>query len=603
MPSGDDTLPDPGQLHEIWMATLRSMLEDTTVQGLRQAARHWGWTLRGTAKADLVEQMVGYLGDSARMAAAIQSLPDEELAVLSWLAALGGGATSAKQLQAALAEASGLRIALKTIDLHVQSLVARCLVFNYEYSGLRVPDLYRQWLPRPDAPKLLFPAGDRLQQPAPLTIASVTQHVQHLLGALAVAPAPATVAPKQVPRYTPPAKASPIDPRRPYLVSAATLTRWGYASEAEQHLARFLLERMITAGLCHLTQPPGEVVLAAADPPNPIWEMATPAERLQRLRRSYLTLPKEGESRLNSWSEWDVVFAQGHNEGLLPPSYWLTVDGLLQQTNSFGVWLANLVASLQVETWYGIEPFCKLIYQVQRDLTLSSSHLLSWKWMIDGETLEGQKTTFARWMQTYGRLVTAWLTGPANWLLFVQIGFAGGQPVAFRRPREAPAGVAQQAPAGSLRFMADGMIGLNNDWRASDLRRLLRLISVEVARNVSTTLLRMDAGAVRNSLQAGQSAAAVNEAFTAAGFPLPPAAMETLETWQQRAGRYQLYEQLAVVEFGEDVLPEELRAISRLSGVEYFQPGPRCLIFPDPQAAPALVEELRRRGYTPQVLP
>jgi hypothetical protein len=84
---------------------------------------------------------------------------------------------------------------------------------------------------------------------------------------------------------------------------------------------------------------------------------------------------------------------------------------------------------------------------------------------------------------------------------------------------------------------------------------------------------------------------------------LPPPVVKTLQTWQRRAGRYQLYEQMTVVEFGEDVLPEELRAISRLSSAEFYQPGPRCLIFPDPQAAPALVEELRRRGYTPQVLP
>ncbi|HRX05369.1 MAG TPA: hypothetical protein P5148_19620, partial [Anaerolineae bacterium] len=88
----------------------------------------------------------------------------------------------------------------------------------------------------------------------------------------------------------------------------------------------------------------------------------------------------------------------------------------------------------------------------------------------------------------------------------------------------------------------------------------------------------------------------------AAGAALPQEVQETLQTWQSRAGRYQLYDQMTVVEFGEDVLPEEIQAISQLSRVEYYQPGPRCLIFPDSQVAPALVEELRRRGYTPQVL-
>ena len=128
-------------------------------------------------------------------------------------------------------------------------------------------------------------------------------------------------------------------------------------------------------------------------------------------------------------------------------------------------------------------------------------------------------------------------------------------------------------------------------------------ISVEVARDAKTTLLRLDAGAFRNTIWSGMDAAAVGDAFAAAGFPLPPAVQETLQTWQGRAGRYQLYEQMTVVEFGEDVLPEELRAISRLTSAEFYQAAPHCLIFPDPQAAPALVEELRRRGYTPQVLP
>lgn len=147
------------------------------------------------------------------------------------------------------------------------------------------------------------------------------------------------------------------------------------------------------------------------------------------------------------------------------------------------------------------------------------------------------------------------------------------------------------------------MIRLSNDWRVTDLRRLLRLISVEVARDAATTLLRLDAGTFRNTLQNGQDAAVVNQAFIAAGFPLPAAVLETLQTWQRRAGRYQLYDQIVVVEFGEDVSPEELRAISRMTNADFYQPGPRCLIFTDPQVASMLVDELRRRGYTPQVLP
>ena len=601
MPSGDKPLPAAVPEQDLWLAELRDLLEATTVQVLRQAARQWGWPLKGTAKADLVEQMAGYLGDTARMVEAIQTLPDEERAVLIWLAALGPNHGSSKQIRSALVEGSGIRMPLKAIDAHLQSLVNRCLTFHSEYHGNRLPDLFRQWLPRLDAPKLLVTAPDRVQQPAPLTVAAITQHAQHLLSAATTDQPAATVAPQSSTKYLA-GKTEAFDPQRPSLIAAETLARWGYAAASEQHLARFLLELLANARLLRVAQQQSAIV-AGADPPNQAWETATADERLQRLRRAYLTLPREGESRLNSWSEWDMVFAQGVAKGIYASGYYARDDHLLRNAQWLGVWFSGLLASLPFDTWYGIEQFCKLIYQVQRDLLSTFSHGTQWIWMVDGMLVNAQQMSFDGWMKTYGRLVEAWLTGPATWLLFVQIGHAAGRPAAFRRPRTLPAGEAQQAPPGSLRFMADGMIGLANDWRASNLRRLLRSISVEVARDAATTLLRLDAGVFRHTLQGGQDIATVNQTFTDAGFPLPPPVLETLQTWQRRAGRYQLYEQMAVVEFGEDVSPEELRAICRLSNAEFYQPGPRCLIFPDPQVAPALVEELRRRGYTPQVLP
>lgn len=602
MPSGDKPLLVSISEQELGLDKLRDLLETTTVQALRQAARQWGWPLKGTAKADLVEQMLAYLSDAAGMAQAVRILPNEDLAVLGWLAALGNGNSSSKQLRAALAEGSGIRLSQKAIDGIVPSLMGRCLLFFSEYQGYRLPDLYRQWLPRPDVPKLLYVPVERLHQPAVLTVAAVTQHAQHLLSAVTAEQPRATVQPKAPPRYLG-GKKEPVDPRRPSLVAADVMARWGYVTPNEQLLARFLLEQMANARLFQITARQAGETVAAADQLSQVWETATALERLLRLRRAYLTLPREGESRLNSWSEWDLVFGQGLGEGLQNTGHYASVDQLLQLTQALGVWLSGLIASLPADTWIGIEQLGKLIYHVQRDLLISASRMSHWQWVEGNETVDVQQISFEHWMRTQGRLVEAWLTGPATWLMFAQIGYAGNRPAAFRRPAVLPAGEAPQAPPGSLRFMADGMIGLSNDWRASDLRRLLRAISVEVARDTKTTLLRLDAGAFRHTLQAGQNAAAVNAAFAAAGFPLPPAALETLQAWQGRAGRYQLYEQMTVVEFGEDVLPEELRAINRLSSAEFYQPGPRCLIFPDPQAAPALVEELRRRGYTPQVLP
>lgn len=297
-----------------------------------------------------------------------------------------------------------------------------------------------------------------------------------------------------------------------------------------------------------------------------------------------------------------MAFPSTQSQGVRGPSYWSSIDELLVQVQSTGVWLARLVAGLPADIWFDIKSFCRVIYHLRRDLWALPWQATQWRWVIEKQAADPQQMAFELWMSTYGRVVEAWLNGPASWLLYVQVGYAKDHPVAFRVPSTLPIGVPQRPPANVLQFMADETIELNNDWRAGELRRILRLISVEITRDTTKTLLQLDPAAFRRTLHSGQDATAVGEVFTQLGFPLPPTVRAILQTWQSRAGRYQMYDQMAVVEFGEDVLPEELHAISRLSGAEFFQPAPHCLVFLDPKVVPMLLDELRRRGYTPKVL-
>ncbi|HSN73784.1 MAG TPA: hypothetical protein VL334_01690, partial [Anaerolineae bacterium] len=108
---------------------------------------------------------------------------------------------------------------------------------------------------------------------------------------------------------------------------------------------------------------------------------------------------------------------------------------------------------------------------------------------------------------------------------------------------------------------------------------------------------------LRATLQRGLSVADVAEQFATAGFPLPHAMVEQLQTWQGRAGRHHLYDNLAVIELSEDVLLAEIQAITHLLAIPVYQASPRCLLVLDPAAVPTLTVELVRRGYTPKVLP
>ena len=96
-----------------------------------------------------------------------------------------------------------------------------------------------------------------------MTVAAITQHAQHLLSALTAEQPPAALAAKTAPSYRP-GKPDPIDPLQPSLVTADILARWGYVTETEQQLARFLLEQMIAARLCRVSPQPGGGDLAPA---------------------------------------------------------------------------------------------------------------------------------------------------------------------------------------------------------------------------------------------------------------------------------------------------------------------------------------------------
>ena len=55
-----------------------------------------------------------------------------------------------------------------------------------------------------------------------------------------------------------------------------------------------------------------------------------------------------------------------------------------------------------------------------------------------------------------------------------------------------------------------------------------------------------------------------------------------LRGWQERAGRHQLYDNLAVIEFGEDMHPEEVKVIAGLGPGKFYPVSPRCLDHPHP---------------------
>lgn len=588
------------------LTQLKDALEASTIQALRQMARDWGWPLKGTAKSDVVSQMLGYLSDPQRMAAAIQAVPEDERAVLGWLNALTPASDPNKPLQQVLAHADGRQMTQKAVGQLIQSLLGRGLAFFRADNRYFVPRLFLEWLPPVEAPLLRYtdaPAGE-LATGTQFTLAAFNQHVQHLLTNIEMDQPEIASAPQPTPApYSPTDRASAPATPRPGLVASETLSRWGYLTTDERFLARFLLEQSLTAGLCNIDMRSGSRRLRLTQSVQDAWEALPPVERLNLLRQRWLTIGERGNlAGTSSWNELDLALHRVLGYSLRSSYYWNTAEPLSYNITMLRIWLLSLTQGLQPDTWHSIEQLCSLAYQLHRDLLVWDTSPANWRWYRDKTAQDPQQMPFEAWLETYGKLIEAWLTGPANWLLFVQVGFAAGKPVAFRTLSQVPSGEATALPADVLRFTSEAVAVLRNTWQSGGLRQLLRRVAVETGRDRETTTYRLDVVPFRRTLQTGLGAQPLAEAFAAAGFPLPPATRGLLQTWQQRAGRHQLYDAVAIIEFSEEMHPEEARAIAGLGFSQFYQAAPRCLVVLNPDSAPAIIDELRRRGYTPQVL-
>ena len=593
----------PPDQHQQLAEELLHLLNATTLPTLRGIARQWGWPVRGTAKAEVIDQIHGYLADASCMAAAVRQLSDEERDTMAWLSALRLAASPEKPLQIALEQSSGRKLTQQAVGEILQRLVERGLAFFNQYRGYQVPGLYREWLPAPTAPRLIYQGASQPPASAEFSLAILNQHLQHLLSAIA-ADRPAAVAQAAPSQYPPTRGSSNIIAAAPELVNAETLSRWGYVTADERHLARFLLEQMITGGLCKIEPVSTGHRLALVADVIKAWEELTAIARLNRLRDwCVLAFQQPGLRVAGTWSEIDLALQDLQTYQLRIAYYYASTEQLRRQLATLRAWLLGLIQCLTPGAWVSIEQLGALIYHLHRDLLSWDSNPPSWRWHRGDLLLDPQQMDFGAWMDTYGRLIVAILTGPATWLAFVQVSYADGKPVAFRYQEEVAAGALADMPPDAVRFPAADVAVLRNSWQTGELRQLIRRVALEISRDAAATTYRLNAAAFRQALQDGLSAAQIAASFAAIGFPLPAAMQDTLQAWQDRAGRYHLYDNLAIIEFSDDIHPEEMRRIAGSAGGGFYPASPRCLVILDPDAVPALVDDLRRRGYTPRVLP
>ena len=244
------------ELRESFHADLRQTLDAVRVQDLREIARNWGWPLKGTAKADLTEQMMGYLSDPVRMAAGFARLPGIEQETLIWVTVTEGLRVE-EGLRQMLRLAGGQSVTVEEVSRLLQDLFEHGLVFPDANGGWHMPPVYIEWLPETDAPGLAHSGA--LQAIPVANMEDVSREVERLLGRIEK-DRPQVASQGDEPAGQPKPYSSIIQ-ARDGLLPRSTWAHWGYGVGEDYDRARLLLELMVSQGLCRVVDlPKGSLV-------------------------------------------------------------------------------------------------------------------------------------------------------------------------------------------------------------------------------------------------------------------------------------------------------------------------------------------------------
>ncbi len=603
MPPGDVVSgATEGGIQQAVLDELRMLLGEVTLQGLRQAARRWNWPLRGTAKADLVDQMFQRLTDEEQMRRIVQALPEKQREALAWLAVMSRETAVIGRIQAAMNASSDSTLSVDDAYQLLASLVGGCLAFSRYNDTYHVPAAYAAWQPSIEAPRLqrvLPPSATRL-----VTRTDLLQQADTLLTAIDVEqpliPAPATAFTDRNIRQRQLDYVIPTS-----LLAPELLIRWGFSLADDQHKARFLLDLLISSGVLQTERITNQRMRLKSGPLRSKWDQASAAARLNLLRGVAFSQSTTGDEVFGSWNELNLALPLIEGFSLRTMHYYSELKpgqvGLITRAMRSNVF--RLLANLQLDVWYDLDQLDRLFYHVMRDpFSLGNQMSIYLRWHLDDRPLDTRSIDEQTWRRTYGQVLRAALSGPAYWLQLVELGFENNQLVALRLPKTEVIGVAHTAPPDAMGFAENEYLLIRTTRWMGDLRRLALLIASEAAQRNDVMVFKLAPAALRATLQRGLSVADVTGQFAAAGFPLPDAMIEKLQVWQARAGRHHLYDNLAMIELNDDLLLAEIQAIVHLLGIPVYQASPRCLLLLDPTTLPTLTAELLRRGYTPKVL-
>ncbi|MCB0153592.1 MAG: hypothetical protein KDF65_02260, partial [Anaerolineae bacterium] len=626
---------------------LARWLESLKVQELRAMAKKRGWSVKGTKKADITQQIIGPMTDPTEIVRAVHSLDAAHTQVFRAMTLLGNTPGGQSDALERVATHWGKLTQYKQITTYSGHLCQMGLAVSgeIEYSYPPRPD----FVPRPvirHCPPSLEPvistsvhisadiptANLRLADPL-----NFVRKVHQLILRLEQNPVPLRppLPRPKMEKFYPVLQKWDYDPHE-----VAALKTHKLVSYTDQTLTVPPPERLLPAEalepLAPLVGGPVELdfILALltaagvfqAGSPLTIW----PEVKEQFFRQTELgqraTLARTYFMMAN-WSElWEVLRQQPDLRLRRSLLYgYMAPEHLQAHLTQFRNLVLRVLACLPDNRWLKMEALLPLLKTIWprfdqshwETSTYSYSSRQNPGWYLARRNVDQplRSDNAADWHLAQWNFIVQLITGPLHWLGLVDLYENNGRPVEIRlhgladlywdrvEVPDAPHPTLSQsttaAPSEAVTIEGE-TITINPAAVGTQVHSLLDKIARLDEVLPDRFIYALSVQAVHAAFEAGCTLVEiVAEWQELMPQPLPDHLRARLEAWWQGYGQVRLYENVTVIEFDDDYALAEMKAVTSLTEQLIAEISPRLVLIPA-DAVDSLTAELEKAGYTPK---
>jgi hypothetical protein len=333
-----------------------------------------------------------------------------------------------------------------------------------------------------------------------------------------------------------------------------------------------------------------------------------PAERLRRVIDTWLAMDDAAELG-------PVVSRHGGLEVHFNRPYYVGWGTKGPEAAAARRLVARLIGRLPAgDTPYDLTSLLDLLWHLAPDrLGTATDHMGHATWWFTPEGQSSHRLDLEKrqdWLRVWRPLVESILAGPLTWLGLVEAergeeafrvrpaaAALSGRPVEGAPLEGTEPLVVEVAPGETALMVVVPPNTLNPDVHA----RLLELGEMAEASPLGLRY-RLPAARIQFAFEDGMTGPELLDLLSdLAGGDLPAPARRLVERWWAGHGSVRLYDDLTLVELGDDLLLRELTATTSLRQGVIHTFSPR-LVAVEPALADTLVRELLRLGHTPSVV-